>query len=230
MNHYFAGLDLGQSHDYTALAVAERITRGDEKKPLYHFRHLERLKLGTPYPRQAHHIKTLLEQHPLNGNVTLGLDFTGVGRPVADMFRQARMQCGLYLIGIHGGDKVLWDEADKHLVKVPKRDLVAVVQVLLQSGRLKIAESLIEAKTLVKELLNFKVKIDPTTAHDSYSAWRENIHDDLVLAVALACWIGEAKGNVTDANVSDRVGRGTKVATTCGSVVRCDRNRAVAVY
>ena len=35
------------------------------------------------------------------------------------------------------------------------------------------------------------VQIDPLTAHDSYGAWREKEHDDLVLAVALACWYGE---------------------------------------
>ena len=43
-------------------------------------------------------------------------------------------------------------------------------------------------------IFHFKVKIDPQTAHDSYSAWREADHDDLVLAVALACWLGEKVG------------------------------------
>jgi hypothetical protein len=28
-------------------------------------------------------------------------------------------------------------------------------------------------------------------AHDSYGAWREGAHDDLVLAVAVAAWYGE---------------------------------------
>jgi hypothetical protein len=46
----------------------------------------------------------------------------------------------------------------------------------------------------VRELLNFKVKIDPQTAHDSYAAWRENIHDDLVLATALSLWAAERFG------------------------------------
>jgi hypothetical protein len=47
------------------------------------------------------------------------------------------------------------------------------------------------ADTLRKELLNFKVKINISTAHDSYEAWREGDHDDLVLAVAMACWCRE---------------------------------------
>jgi hypothetical protein len=42
--------------------------------------------------------------------------------------------------------------------------------------------------------LNFRVKIDPLTAHDSYGAWREGQHDDLVLAVALAVWFAEHGG------------------------------------
>jgi hypothetical protein len=65
---------------------------------------------------------------------------------------------------------------------------VAAVQVLLQNGRLKIAEGLELAPTLRKELLNFRVKVNPATAHDSYEHWREGDHDDLVLATAMACW------------------------------------------
>ena len=38
------------------------------------------------------------------------------------------------------------------------------------------------------------MKIDPITAHDSYGAWREGQHDDLVLAVALAVWFAEHGG------------------------------------
>jgi hypothetical protein len=65
---------------------------------------------------------------------------------------------------------------------------VTVTQVLLQNGRLKVAASLPEAETLRRELLNFRVKIDPQTAHDSYEHWREGDHDDLVLAVSMGAW------------------------------------------
>ena len=30
--------------------------------------------------------------------------------------------------------------------------------------------------------------------HDTYGAWREGVHDDLVLATALACWYAERIG------------------------------------
>jgi hypothetical protein len=63
--------------------------------------------------------------------------------------------------------------------------------VLLQTERLKVVAKLTLGAVLSQEMLNFRVKIDPITAHDSYSAWREEDHDDLVLSVALAAWCGE---------------------------------------
>ncbi len=58
---------------------------------------------------------------------------------------------------------------------------------------------------LQQEMLNFKVKIDPQRAHDSYSAWREADHDDLILSVALAAWYGEqcAKAPQIDYSIYD---------------------------
>jgi len=55
------------------------------------------------------------------------------------------------------------------------------VQIALQSGHLKIAEELALAETLRKELPSFRIKVNISTAHESYEAWREGDHDDLVL-------------------------------------------------
>lgn len=49
-------------------------------------------------------------------------------------------------------------------------------------------KSITLSDVLVRELQNFRVKINLETAHDSYAAWREGDHDDLVLAVCLALW------------------------------------------
>ena len=51
-------------------------------------------------------------------------------------------------------------------------ELVGSLQMLLQTGRLKIAGSLEHAKTLREELRNFKIKVNLKTGHDSYEAWR----------------------------------------------------------
>jgi hypothetical protein len=44
----------------------------------------------------------------------------------------------------------------------------------------KVADALPSQDVLVKETLNFRMKINISTAHDSYEAWREGDHDDLV--------------------------------------------------
>jgi Terminase RNaseH-like domain len=178
---YYLGLDLGQAADYTALVIAERLPA--EENPAYHLRHLQRFKIGTPYPQIVESVKTLTERPEFREHCVLAIDATGVGAPVVDMVEAAELPCPLYSVHIHGGDRVT--NEGRHY-RVPKRDLVSAVQVLLQNARLKIAEGLPETKLLIKELLNFRVKIAPTTAHDSYAAWREADHDDLVLATALA--------------------------------------------
>jgi hypothetical protein len=113
------------------------------------------------------------------------VDKTGVGATVLDSFTHAKV--GAVAITLHGGSSVTRDP-QRAGFRVPKRDLVTVTQVLLQNGRLKVAASLPEAETLRRELLNFRVKIDPQTAHDSYEHWREGDHDDLVLAVSMGAW------------------------------------------
>jgi hypothetical protein len=46
----------------------------------------------------------------------------------------------------------------------------------------------------LREFLTFRIKMNAATEHESFEAWRERDHDDLVLAVALACWLGEKLG------------------------------------
>jgi hypothetical protein len=186
MTKFFVGVDLGQSLDYTAVSIIERLkSEGAKKEYSYHVRHLERVR-GVPYPKIVSSVARMVRSPGLQGDSSLVIDQTGCGRPVFDMFRAA----GLDPVGvnIHGGDAATHDGRSW---RVPKRDLVGVLQVLLQTGRLKVASKLELGPILQQEMLNFKVKIDPATAHDSYSAWREADHDDLVLAVALATWYAE---------------------------------------
>jgi hypothetical protein len=158
---------------------------GESKEHVYHVGHLERVR-GVSYPVIVGKVSEMMHNPALKDNAALVVDQTGVGAPVVDLFEQA----GLNPIGImiHGGANVS-KEGSK--MNVPKRDLVSVMQVLLQSGRFKVAAKLALGAILQQEMLNFKVKIDPMTAHDSYSAWRDNEHDDLVLSAAMACWYAE---------------------------------------
>lgn len=216
---FYVGLDLGQAQDYTALVVVEELVwdprekrgwisrtqlpRGYAKplkwpkkrwassfragRPPLHVRHLQRFALGTSYPTIVQETRTLLDRQPLRDNSVLVVDATGVGAPVVDLLDRAGL--GSVAVNITGGNKVTRGHGSRTM-NVPKRDLVSAVKVLLQNGRLKVADELSEASTLKGELGNFRVKIT-STAHDTYGVWREGVHDDLVLAVALACWYRE---------------------------------------
>ncbi len=75
---------------------------------------------------------------------------------------------------------------------VPKRELVSNLAIQFQADRLKISRALPEAAQLIEELQNFKMKIT-LAGNDTYEAWRESDHDDLVLAAAMAAWYGEKR-------------------------------------
>ena len=188
MDEFIVGLDLGQSRDYTALAVLQRIAGASRAEAQYHLRHLERPPLGTLYTAIVERTRELLATAPLQGSRTpLVVDRTGVGSAVTDMFTAAGLRP--YAVTITGGESVV-RESQYH-ARVPKRELVGLLVALFQSGRLKVAQELELAPALLDELLNFRVKVNLQTAHDSYEAWRESAHDDLVLATSLACWHAE---------------------------------------
>lgn len=180
---FYAGLDIGQMADPSALAILEReiLDTGTRVEGRFLLRYLERIPLMTPYPAMVDGVHSRLEA--MHEPCTLICDATGVGRPVVDMFKLKHLLPIAVTITI--GERVTserWDEWH-----VPKRLLIMGMQVAMQQGRLRVAASLKEGPTFVKELQQFQWK--PTkTGDDSYGAWRQGAHDDLILAVAVALW------------------------------------------
>ncbi len=202
---YLVGLDLGQSHDPTALAVLEKEpvlddegnpTRDGRNHPLaaYNVVHLERYPLGLSYPDMVARVAELLRRPALQeaGRPKLAIDATGVGRAVVDQFLGAALLATVVPITITSGagvTKDFWNKTSVTSYRVAKLDLVAAARVALDARRLRIAPTLALAPTLVKELQNYQVKIT-AAAHETFNA-REGAYDDLVLATCLAAWLGE---------------------------------------
>jgi len=183
------GLDLGQVSDYSAIAVVEMTEAVDPAKrnrrvKFHAVRQLRRWQLATAYTEIVEDVVALMAQLP---GAVLVVDATGVGRAVVDLFKKANLP-RLVPVTITGGDTVRHDADGWHL---SKKQLVSVVQATLQTRRLKVAPALKEAKTLQRELSTFTVKVSLASATESFEAWRERDHDDLVLAVALAVWFTE---------------------------------------
>jgi hypothetical protein len=203
---YSVGVDLGQSRDFTAVVVNEihhfhRITRQTDKLTglprtlreqllvLHNIRHIERFPLGTPYPDIVRRIVEIMSRlPPKQRKPVLVADSTGVGRPVLDSMREA----GLRPIGVTISGGVSEVEANWDDWRVPKKVLASLLHVLLDGRRLKFAAGMPELDTLTRELASFRVKVT-ASRNESFEAWREREHDDLVLACALAVWGAEKK-------------------------------------
>ena len=114
---------------------------------------------------------------------TLVLDATGVGLPVVDVFKSGGVLP--IAVSITGGLSVRRADQSFH---VPKRELIRTTVALLESGHLRCPAGLSHLAEFTEELLNFGVRINRRMGRDSYEARGSAKHDDLVLAVSLACW------------------------------------------
>jgi hypothetical protein len=189
-------VDLGKKRDWTALSIAQKFMdempipdepETTRTQSVYEIPYLDRVR-NQSYELIADRIAGL-KMRPELKTAMVVIDETGVGTAVGDMLEARSLQP--WRVTITGGIEVTQQGLAYH---VPKRDLATIVAILLKSRRLRIAKELPLAEALKAELENFEAKISLTTGHDSYGAgddWREGNHDDLVLAVALAVWLGE---------------------------------------
>jgi hypothetical protein len=188
---FLFGLDLGQSQDPSALVILERsrIVCGPRNPASYAYptrlrwavRYIRRFPLGTPYTGVVDAVAELLRHPSIDAPATLTLDATGLGAPVVDMFKSALKHLPtarpprLRSVTITSGDSV---SKDGNSFRVPRTDLIAALEVKLQSRDLLIGDSVHDAPKLVEELCAFKRK--PSTS--------SRTPDDLVFATALALW------------------------------------------
>lgn len=193
-DRFYLGLDVGQSLDPSAVAVIQHTIRPidqqweandrartwkQQREERFLVRHLERLPLQQPYPVQIQYVASMLGRDPLKG-ATFALDYTGVGRPVADLFTRAGLRPEKILITsgfeVTRGGTNAWH--------VPKQILISALEARLHSGELKIAAHLAESAALADELKTFGRSVSEA-GRVQFSA-RSGKHDDLVLAVAIA--------------------------------------------
>ncbi len=165
-------------------------------RDIFQVRLLERFPLGTGYPDIVAEVAELTGAVVLEGPCQVVVDGTGVGAPVVDLLRRALGERfgstrGLSQVVFTGGHTVS-SEGNRFLV--PRNDLVSNVEILLESGRLLIALDLSLAGALGEELENVHRRVLPPTGKESFIPWRENCHDDLVFALAVALWWGQHTG------------------------------------
>src|SRR5262245_57095554 len=103
---YWIGLDLGQSHDFSAACILE--SHDAEPPRRYDCRHPQRWPIRSPYPTIAQEIANVAESLALSyaqERVSLAVDSTGVGQAVVDLLKREPMpHVRLIPILITGGD------------------------------------------------------------------------------------------------------------------------------
>src|SRR6185437_12749767 len=147
---YVLGLDLGQKVDPSAAVLVERISRqraftssSSPEKLVVRF--IDRMPLGMPYPRVVERVRNIVRSPAVGGDCMVAVDAGGVGAPVSDLLTASGgLGRGVTAYTITGGDKSTGD-------CVTKRDLLACVQILLETGQLVIGD-VKEKGRLIQEL------------------------------------------------------------------------------
>jgi len=214
---YFSGLDLGQATDPSAFVAVEQRPAPvptPRRRWAYTVVWLRRWHLGTRYDQVAADMAALYQRPPLPWT-WLVIDYTGVGRPVAEQLKAAGVEAKTKLLTITAGDKATEDPKTREF-HVPKRELVSHGIALFQSGLVQVApvpdvnqtpdqrarNPSAASDLFRKELSQFVIKQSRSSAHESFEAEKAGQHDDLVMAFLMAVWLGERLGGGSAAGIT----------------------------
>lgn len=193
------GIDLASVQDFTALSILQ--SKSERGKRSHHCGALQRWK--EPYPNTVAKVAAIAKR-PAFRDAVIVADQTGVGRPVVDMLREALPGRRVIGLTITAGSVATRGE-QKDDVRCPKKLLVSTLQVLFAEQRLTYSKELDLVPALQGELQAFRVKIT-ANANETFEAWRERDHDDLVLSLGMAAWVAENLPRpLSDARVANLV-------------------------
>jgi hypothetical protein len=124
-----------------------------------------------------------MNNNPLKENTTLVVD-ASYEQTLLDMLNEVKLHP--MAITITEDDTII---RELNNYRVPKKKLVTNLQLLFIAERLRVNRDLPMAEIFIKELLSFRVKSSSKTYEN-----KEETYNDLIFAVALACWYGQEVG------------------------------------
>lgn len=186
---YVIGADLGTLQDPTAISIIEDLLVPAPRWGKGYVQEFEprqltlvqsfRLKVGLDWPVIVDTIRKVKNQVQ---DSTLWVDTSGIGQPVGAMLKEK----GVMFTGltITGGDT--FKKVDHITYRCSKSYLISFLSTLFQSGELKIANGVVDAKEFRQQVEDFQA-ITNASGNISWGT-REGRHDDLLIATAIAAF------------------------------------------
>jgi hypothetical protein len=150
------------------------------------------MPLGTPYTGVVDRVERMARAVARTGLCTLAVDATGVGLPVIDALKIPGAPWRLMPVTINHSQSETYLDG---FWRVPKRDLIAGLQLGFDAGTFTIARKLREAEALVQELISMR-STTRASGHTQYASPGTK-HDDLALALSLAWWAAQTRRPAT---------------------------------
>ena len=210
---YICTVDLAKKRDYTTIQIyrdtpevrhyPEESGRSPQIINWMDLTYQARMQ-GIRYTEQSKKIVELLKRVNLLNNVQLLVDGTGVGEAVVDIMREDGLM-PLPIISTGGnnvnevysdfgnvfgssqGQKLRGVQVIKEMT-VPKNDMVHAAMVVLEQGRLRMANNLQHTDDFRKQLSRFKGKFNDKSGRTKYENDSDTDHDDFVVCYMLASW------------------------------------------
>lgn len=164
MTRHTVGLSVGPPSDTTGLVALETTDRR------HAVRHIQRFPPGTGYHDIVAAVGKVLAA--LDDPLVVA-DVTGIGAPIADLLEWPHVHTR----------RCILTAGERDGAKLPRLDVAATAQLVLQEGRLGIAPGPL-ADGLARDLRTFSPR--PSAGAPSELAWRDRPTDDLVYALAVA--------------------------------------------
>jgi hypothetical protein len=192
----FVGLDIGQSRNFTAMAVLERrwvaatveefirsASRAHTGYWDYRVIRLERQELGTSYIDIGHWVKDYLDAivYPVHKHVVM--DATGVGSAVRDIFRDLKLKANLVAVTVTGSNTAGWRPTTQG-VSTSRTEVLTKLVTSIEQQLFAIDKKCRNREVLYQELVNLQMSGKPSESSSSGG------QDDLAFALALAVWWG----------------------------------------
>ncbi|HWP90864.1 MAG TPA: hypothetical protein VNN20_01515 [Thermodesulfobacteriota bacterium] len=183
MKRFILGLSPGKAEGHAAIALVETFGKYRINKR-YNLRRVERFKFKSD-DDIVNRIIEFLDNDQLKENLDLIADTTVCGQKLIDSLIKAKLN-PVAVTMIDEGTATS-NDVDRVLLK---KELLTNLQMLYVAERLRINPQSALGRVIAEEILRFRVHKTPKN-DDMGKSDKKPEYEDLIFALALACWYGQ---------------------------------------